>query len=88
MSEESLVNNVDNLFFSLAPWWERVRVRGILIFIVIWCGLSNMKVYYKIYDDIENAINQEKQIKSWPRSKKIELINIFNPFWDDLYEKL
>jgi len=25
-------------FFSLAPWWERVRVRGIPIFIVIWCG--------------------------------------------------
>jgi len=47
-----------------------------------------MKVYYKIYDDIENAINREKQIKSWPRSKKIGLINIFNPFWDDLYEKL
>jgi len=26
------------LFFSLAPWWERVRVRGIPVFIVIWCG--------------------------------------------------
>ncbi len=25
-----------HLFFSLAPWWERVRVRGILIFIVIY----------------------------------------------------
>jgi len=51
----------DNLFFSLAPWWERVRVRGILIFIVIWCGLSNMRVYYKIYDDIENAINRKNK---------------------------
>ena len=45
-------------------------------------------VYYEIYDDIETAINREKQIKSWPRKKKIVLINAFNPSWDDLYEKL
>jgi putative endonuclease len=48
----------------------------------------NKLVYYEIYDDIETAINREKQIKSWPRKKKIVLINAFNPYWDDLYEKL
>jgi putative endonuclease len=48
----------------------------------------NKLVYYEIYDDIETAINREKQIKSWPRKKKIVLINAFNPSWDDLYEKL
>jgi len=45
-------------------------------------------VYYEIYDDIETAINREKQIKSWPRRKKIELINTLNPFWNDLYNEL
>ncbi len=45
-------------------------------------------VYYEIYDDIETAINREKQIKSWSRRKKAELITALNPSWDDLYEKL
>ena len=48
----------------------------------------NKLVYYEIYDDIETAINREKQIKSWPRKRKIELIHSLNPHWDDLYEKL
>ena len=48
----------------------------------------NKLVYYEIYDDIETAINREKQIKSWSRRKKAELINALNPSWDDLYEKL
>ncbi|HAX97440.1 MAG TPA: hypothetical protein DCY12_00720 [Candidatus Atribacteria bacterium] len=61
----------------------------ILVFILIWCCESSMRVYYEIYDDIETAINREKQIKSWPRRRKIELINSLNPFWNDyLFEKL
>jgi putative endonuclease len=48
----------------------------------------NKLVYYEIYDDIETAINREKQIKSCSRRKKAELINALNPSWDDLYEKL
>ena len=48
----------------------------------------NKLVYYEIYDDIDTAINREKQIKSWPRRKKLTLINTMNPFWNDLYEKL
>ena len=50
---------------------------------------SSMRVYYEIYEDIETAINREKQIKSWPRRRKIALINSLNPFWNDyLFEKL
>jgi putative endonuclease len=48
----------------------------------------NKLVYYEIYDDIETAINREKQIKSWSRKKKAKLNNAFNPSWDDLFEKL
>lgn len=48
----------------------------------------NKLVYYEIYDDIETAINREKQIKSWPRKKKLVLINALNPYWNDLYEEL
>ena len=47
-----------------------------------------MRVYYEIYGDIETVISREKQIKSWPRRKKIALINTLNPFWNELYEEL
>jgi putative endonuclease len=45
-------------------------------------------VYYEVTDDVEGAIAREKQIKAGPRRKKIELINVFNPTWDDLYDGL
>jgi len=45
-------------------------------------------VYYEYYDYIEEAIEREKQIKSWKRAKKIKLINDFNPQWKDLFEEL
>ena len=48
----------------------------------------NKLVYYEIYGDIETVISREKQIKSWPRRKKIALINTLNPFWNELYEEL
>ena len=44
--------------------------------------------YYEIFDDIENAIIREKQIKSWSRKKKLFLIESTNPEWNDLYEKI
>ena len=43
-------------------------------------------VYYEGYDDVHNAINREKQIKSWRREKKIALIEKMNPRWQDLAE--
>ncbi len=45
-------------------------------------------VYYEVFEDIENAILREKQIKGGSRQKKIELINSMNMEWRDLYEEL
>lgn len=50
-------------------------------------GVYNL-VYFEVFEDIENAIVREKQIKNWKRSWKIELIEQENPCWDDLYEEL
>ena len=43
-------------------------------------------VYYEIYQDPENAILREKQIKAGSRQKKIDLINTMNKKWLDLYD--
>ena len=40
--------------------------------------------YYDETADIIAAIEREKQIKGWRRSKKIELIESVNPKWKDL----
>ena len=45
-------------------------------------------VYYEIYENIESAITREKQLKAGNRKKKLELINNFNPNWEDLYDSL
>ncbi len=36
----------------------------------------------------EVAIEREKQIKGGSRSKKLALIEAFNPEWTDLYESI
>ncbi len=45
-------------------------------------------VYYEVFDDPENAITREKQIKGGSRQKKISLVNGFNRSWRDLYDDL
>jgi len=45
-------------------------------------------VYYELFGDITMAIAREKQLKGGSRKKKIDLINKFNPSWDDLYESI
>jgi putative endonuclease len=45
-------------------------------------------VYYEVFEDIENAILREKQIKGGPREKKVQLVNSMNKEWRDLYEGL
>ena len=45
-------------------------------------------VYYEEYFDIINAILREKEIKNLLRRKKEELIDGFNPKWNDLYDNL
>ena len=44
-------------------------------------------VYYEETNDINIAIEREKQIKSWSRNKKLVLIEKDNPTWNDLDEK-
>ncbi len=43
-----------------------------------------MLVYLETTSDIESAIAREKQLKSWRRSKKVDLIESLNPKWIDL----
>jgi putative endonuclease len=45
-------------------------------------------VYYELFNDAINAITREKKLKGYSRKKKVELINSFNPEWNDLYENL
>ena len=48
----------------------------------------NKLVYYEVFEDPENAILREKQIKGGSRQKKIELINSLNEEWRDLYQQI
>ena len=45
-------------------------------------------VYYEVFEDPENAILREKQIKAGSRQKKIDLVNSINRKWLNLYEEL
>jgi putative endonuclease len=45
-------------------------------------------VYYEVFDDPENAISREKQIKAGSRQKKMQLIASMNREWRDLYERI
>lgn len=42
-------------------------------------------VYYEMYNDVNQAITREKQIKAGSRQKKLDLVNSFNKDWADLY---
>ena len=41
-------------------------------------------VYVEYHPTMDSAIMREKQIKSWARSRKEELINSVNPMWREL----
>ncbi len=45
-------------------------------------------VYYETTNDIESAINREKQLKNWHRDWKMNLIDQSNPEWKDLSDDL
>ena len=44
----------------------------------------NKLLHYESTTDIKSAIEREKQLKSWSRAKKEELINKSNPQREDL----
>jgi putative endonuclease len=45
-------------------------------------------VYFEQTSDVRAAIEREKQIKSWSRNRKTDLIFEKNPHWVDLYDRL
>ena len=45
-------------------------------------------VYFESFENIEEAIKREKQLKNWKREWKIELIEKMNKEWNDLYDDL
>ena len=47
----------------------------------------NRLVYFEKFSRIDDAIEREKEIKGWRRSKKVALIISTNPKWDDLSRK-
>ena len=44
-------------------------------------------VYFEQTNDINSAIEREKEIKGWRREKKDQLVNSMNPQWKDLSEE-
>ena len=48
----------------------------------------NRLVWFQGFDDIAEAIDQEKRVKRWRRIWKIEMIEVNNPEWNDLYPLL
>ena len=44
----------------------------------------NKLVYYEVFDDIEEAIAREKQLKGGLRKDKVKLIAQMNSEWNDL----
>ena len=45
-------------------------------------------VYFEETSDVKAALEREKQLKGWRRSKKNTLVETVNPRWEDLYPTL
>ncbi len=45
-------------------------------------------VWYEAHEDVISAIEREKLIKKWHRDWKINLVQLENPEWNDLYESI
>jgi putative endonuclease len=41
-------------------------------------------VYYEEFQYVDAALAREKQLKNWNRQKKMKLILMLNPKWEDL----
>jgi putative endonuclease len=51
---------------------------------VMKCYGVNILVWYEIHEDVDIAIEREKQIKGWNRAWKVRLIEQDNSDWNDL----
>ena len=45
-------------------------------------------IYFERFEDVNFAIDREKQIKGWTRIKKEDLIKEFNPNWKFLNNEI
>ena len=45
-------------------------------------------VYFEATEDVRSALEREKQIKSWKRSRKDALVESQNPIWEDQYPSI
>lgn len=45
-------------------------------------------VHCEAFRDVHDALQREKNLKKWPRRRKLELIEESNPDWRDLYDDL
>ena len=45
-------------------------------------------VFFEQHEDIDRAIQREKNLKRWRRAWKIDLIEKENPTWRDLYDTI
>jgi putative endonuclease len=88
--------------YILANWNNRVLYTGVTTDLTkrIWqhknsitSGFTaryNVKklVHFEVFEDPYNAIVREKQVKSWKRVRKIELVESDNPKWKDLSSEI
>ncbi|HEV2696929.1 MAG TPA: GIY-YIG nuclease family protein [Terriglobales bacterium] len=44
----------------------------------------NRLVWYQSFESVGHAITRETEIKAWRREKKVALIIVSNPTWEDL----
>jgi putative endonuclease len=49
------------------------------VHLLVWCEL---------HENMDTAIEREKNIKEWKRAWKIRLIEENNPNWNDLYDNI
>jgi putative endonuclease len=45
-------------------------------------------LYWEVFNDIEEAIDREKDMKSWTIQKLTQIIDIENPYWVSLNEEV
>jgi putative endonuclease len=45
-------------------------------------------VWYELHDNMDAAIEREKNMKEWKRAWKVRLFEKDNPNWNDLYDSI
>ncbi|MEJ8756273.1 GIY-YIG nuclease family protein [Pontibacter sp. H259] len=45
-------------------------------------------IYYERHSHVQHAIEREKEIKKWSRTKKEALIRVQNPYWKFLNQEI